>query len=266
MKKLLALGVLTFMLVTLSINKASAQSIIDTDNSNVKDFWSIIVSENIQTPITLLAQAEQEEQPVKEEPPKPIEYTIKSGDNLSTIAKQFNISWIRIWQKNTNLTNQDTINVGDKLTIPTDDEVLDNRPLFVPPVPIQAVRQAVNQSVITESAPVAQKTYFAPSSAGNTYTALNCTWFVKNTVSWIPNGLGNANQWDDRARAMGYTVNNIPAVGSVGVSNRGYYGHVVRINSVNSDGTVNLSEMNFRGLGVITHRTVPSSNFVYIHP
>lgn len=104
------------------------------------------------------------------------------------------------------------------------------------------------------------------SSSGNTYVWGNCTWFVKDNVSWIPNGLGNANTWDDRARGYGLTVNNTPKVGSVGVDNSGYYGHVVKITRVNKDGTVDLIEMNYAGLGVITTRTAPVSNFIYIHP
>lgn len=130
------------------------------------------------------------------------------------------------------------------------------------PKPVQRVQRVQTPTTPSQS----QTTVRRAVDASNTYVWGNCTWFIKNTVSWIPNGLGNANQWDNRARAMGFTVNSTPQVGSVGVDNSGYYGHVVQITGVNSDGTVNLVEMNYSGLGVITHRTAPATNFVYIHP
>ena len=141
----------------------------------------------------------------------------------------------------------------------------DNAKCLIKPVEPVVVVQTTSSTNTKVSRQRQEQLTVRGTVSGNTYTALNCTWFVKDTVSWIPNGLGNANQWDDRARAMGYTVNNIPAAGSVGVSNSGYYGHVVRIDSVNSDGTINLTEMNYRNLGVISNRTVPASSFVYIH-
>jgi len=103
-------------------------------------------------------------------------------------------------------------------------------------------------------------------SKGNGYAPGNCTAFIKDVVSWIPNGLGNANTWDDRARSMGFVVNTAPAAGSVGVSNSGRYGHVFRVNSVNSDGSINISDMNYRNLYEVTHRTISASGYYFIHP
>jgi len=103
-------------------------------------------------------------------------------------------------------------------------------------------------------------------SSRNTYAAGNCTAYIKDVVNWIPNGLGNANQWDNRARSMGFTVNTSPAAGSVGVSNSGRYGHVFRVNSVNSDGSINISDMNYRNLYEVTHRTISASGYYFIHP
>ncbi|HET7638695.1 MAG TPA: CHAP domain-containing protein, partial [Ktedonobacteraceae bacterium] len=39
-------------------------------------------------------------------------------------------------------------------------------------------------------------------------------------------GVGNANQWDDNARAAGIPVDTTPKVGSIAVSNAGTWGHV----------------------------------------
>ncbi len=55
---------------------------------------------------------------------------------------------------------------------------------------------------------------------------------------------GNSNTWDDSARAVGFRVDNIPEAGSVAVSNSGYYGHVMWVEGVNPNGTINVSEYN----------------------
>ena len=127
------------------------------------------------------------------------------------------------------------------------------KPVYTPPAPQSNVRTATVQS----------SRYV---SSNNTYAPGNCTAFVKDVVSWIPNGLGNANQWDNRASSFGLTVDRTPRAGSVGVSNAGRWGHVFRVDSVNSDGTINITEMNRRNLFEITSRVADSSAYVYIYP
>ena len=55
---------------------------------------------------------------------------------------------------------------------------------------------------------------------------------------------GNAYNWDDRARSAGYTVNHTPAAGTIGQVDSGPYGHVFWVESVNSDGSINVTEYN----------------------
>ena len=55
---------------------------------------------------------------------------------------------------------------------------------------------------------------------------------------------GNAYNWDDRARAAGYTVNHTPAAGTIGQVDGGAYGHVFWVESVNGDGSINVTEYN----------------------
>lgn len=69
-------------------------------------------------------------------------------------------------------------------------------------------------------------------------------WKVWERYGYLPSGWGNANTWDDSARAVGFRVDNIPEAGTVAVSNAGYYGHVMWVESVNPNGTINLSEYN----------------------
>lgn len=75
------------------------------------------------------------------------------------------------------------------------------------------------------------------------YTA----WKVYESGRYMPywGGYGNANQWDDNARAMGISVDSNPRPGDVAVAHWGYYGHVMYVESVNSDGTINISQYNW---------------------
>ncbi|MBQ3261344.1 CHAP domain-containing protein [Candidatus Saccharibacteria bacterium] len=55
---------------------------------------------------------------------------------------------------------------------------------------------------------------------------------------------GNAYSWDESAVARGYRVDRSPAPYTIAVSNSGAWGHVMWVESVNADGTINLSEYN----------------------
>lgn len=57
-------------------------------------------------------------------------------------------------------------------------------------------------------------------------------------------GWGNANTWHINARNSGYRVDHTPEAGSVAVTTGGPYGHVMWIERVNDNGTVDLSEYN----------------------
>lgn len=55
---------------------------------------------------------------------------------------------------------------------------------------------------------------------------------------------GNAYSWDDRARALGYRVDHSPAANTVGQIDTSPYGHVFWVESVNYDGSINVTEYN----------------------
>ena len=55
---------------------------------------------------------------------------------------------------------------------------------------------------------------------------------------------GNAYSWDDMARKAHYTVNNNPAAGTIGQVDGYPYGHVFWVESVNGDGSINVTEYN----------------------
>jgi len=83
---------------------------------------------------------------------------------------------------------------------------------------------------------------------------------------------GDAKYWGVSASSRGYRVDDQPEAGSVGYQTSGTWGHVVWIEAVNSDGSVNLSEYNNRYSSVsgspadFGYRVnVPASSFRYIH-
>jgi surface antigen len=100
----------------------------------------------------------------------------------------------------------------------------------------------------------------------NNYVWGQCTWYAKDRRPDLPNNLGNANTWYSQAAAEGIAVGSEPKAGAVGATTEGGYGHVVYVESVNDDGTVNISEMNYAGgVGVVHARSTPASEFTYIY-
>ena len=99
------------------------------------------------------------------------------------------------------------------------------------------------------------------SSPGNTYAKGHCTWYAKKRRPDLPNNLGNANTWYQRARSQGISTGTAPAVGAI--AQKGM--HVVYVERVNADGTIYISEMNYVGRGKVSHRTVPANGFKYIY-
>jgi surface antigen len=55
---------------------------------------------------------------------------------------------------------------------------------------------------------------------------------------------GNANHWDNAARAAGIPVSGTPRVGDIAVRNSGTWGHVAYVAKVNSDGSFMVEEYN----------------------
>lgn len=189
---------------------------------------------------------------------EPITHTIAESDTLSKIADQYKTTWKRIFDKNPQIENPNIINPGETIVIPDVHEELVAREL--PTIPQPTVRESSTvQSAST--IPSQAATVSRGSSSGNGYVAGYCTWYVKNRRPDLPNNLGNAYSWYSRAAAQGIAVGTTPRVGAAG--QRG--NHVVYVESVNSDGTVTISEMNHKGLYVQTTRTLPADYFVYIY-
>ncbi len=95
------------------------------------------------------------------------------------------------------------------------------------------------------------------------YTA----WKVASTGRYMPywGGRGNANEWDDNARAAGIPVSSTPRVGDVAISNRGSYGHAMYVEAVHGNGTITVSQYNASWDGRYSVAQRATTGLVFIH-
>lgn len=103
----------------------------------------------------------------------------------------------------------------------------------------------------------------------------NCTSFVawrlheRNGLAGFANHFrgehwGNAGNWDDVARRLGYRVDSVPAIGAVAQTDAGRVGHVAWVSAI-GPGTVTVEEYNHASPGGYGTRTVPVGEFRYLH-
>lgn len=96
------------------------------------------------------------------------------------------------------------------------------------------------------------------------YTAFRVAASGRHMPYW--GGVGNANQWDDNARAAGIPVNSTPRAGAVAISNAGFYGHAMYVESVNANGTINISQYNADWNGTYSYVSgISPAGLVFIH-
>jgi surface antigen len=190
-------------------------------------------------------------------------YTVKDGDSLDGIAAKYQSNVDNI----TTVNNLDdtSLPAGAKLLLPDGVLPANEQPGYR--APVAPSRNTSNRDTGSRT------TMFVPVSGGNRYAYGYCTWYAYNRRMQmglpIPSNLGNANTWDNRARAAGYRVDHIPEVGAVFQTDAGYYGHVGVVERINPDGSIMISEMNNRaygGWGKTNTRTIYNpSDYTYIH-
>ena len=95
-------------------------------------------------------------------------------------------------------------------------------------------------------------------AAVNAYAFGNCTYYVATRYPNIYPYLGNALDWIPNAKKQGYKTLSSPAPDTIAVygAGNGYssLGHVAVVESVNSDGSFQVSEMNYTGFDVTDSR------------
>ncbi len=98
----------------------------------------------------------------------------------------------------------------------------------------------------------------------NGYDYGYCTWYAAKKRAEvgrpIPSNLGNASTWKVLAQRAGIATGSTPQAGAViWTPPRDYYGHVGYVEEVYEDGSVRVSEMNVRGWGVRSEKTLTAA-------
>ncbi|MBT1175629.1 CHAP domain-containing protein [Bifidobacterium sp. LC6] len=113
-------------------------------------------------------------------------------------------------------------------------------------------------------------------TSGNLYPWGQCTWYAakRRIELGLPVGsnFGNAMSWTSMAQSYGYWVDSTPRhVGDIVVFQPGQegadatYGHVGIVEKINADGSIEISESNAKGLGVISNRSFSADKVAQLH-
>jgi surface antigen len=192
-------------------------------------------------------------------------YQILDGDSLSTIAEHTGVS-IESLQAANDLDDNAVLTPGETLKV-------DGAATLPEETTAEASTQDADSdysnasSAVSAPATVTTVSHSDASGQANTYMAGQCTWFVKNSLAWVPNTFGNAYEWAAKAAAQGYRVDNTPEVGAVavyapGVAYASAFGHVAVVASVNG-GSITISEMT--NFVASSGRSTSTAGVLFIH-
>jgi surface antigen len=173
-----------------------------------------------------------------------IVYTVKSGDTIEGLASRFKAQASLLSQQNDLIGNED-LAIGMQIIIP-DGQIIE----VAPAAPVTPAR---TQYASSSSVPG----YITPSSGNNRFPWGYCTYYVasRRNIPWN----GNAWQWYGNAIAYGRPVGRAPVAGAVMVTWESSVGHVAYVESVNGN-SFTVSEMNYKGYGVRSSRTITTSS------
>lgn len=188
---------------------------------------------------------------------QPVYVVIAAGDSLASIAEKYNTTWTRIFDANESLSNPNTIDIGQKLRIPSAEEVLPDRSSAI----VAAQQAAASSTLSVRTSTVTTRSYSSKPINSSSYYVGNGMWCTDYVHSRRPDVAvyGNAGYgWISSAQAAGKSTGSAPRAGAVAVTN----GHVAYVESVNSDGSYTVSEMgwNYRA-GNYNKRTVRPGTF-----
>lgn len=190
-------------------------------------------------------------------------YQVQSGDTVAKLASHYHANKQRIITYNS--LEKKGLKKGQNIVIPDGILPSSERPKAYNPTA---------STMSSSSGSIASSGYHSAAVVGNRYAYGYCTWYAYNRRAQLGKPVGsfwgNAATWASYARSSGYLVNHTPAPGAVMQSAGGWggYGHVAVVESVNSDGSVTVSEMNYAGWGIVDHRTISAgqaSGYNYIH-
>ena len=197
-------------------------------------------------------------------------YIVKPGDSLYKIALEHNLSLEELYALNPGV--EPLIFPGDEIVVSeTAFEQFNNTNTFVNyetnyiPVGYNNVSTDTSnttydnydsESTDTYSVSNAYDGLRSVSNSANLYTTGQCTYYAFDRRAELGKPIGslwgNASNWAYSANQAGFNVDHTPEVGAVfqsgpGQNGAGAYGHVGVVESINSNGSVTVSEMNWNG-------------------
>ncbi len=183
-------------------------------------------------------------------PTSGLKHKVKSGETIDDIAKEYDVDKKEIITYN-ELPANGEVEKGVEIIVPGAQKAIPEPE----PDPIFAPRDYVaTGSGSTNLGSAVVKNTAKKRVSGNSFPYGYCTYYVANKrrVTWR----GNAGAWLYNAKAQGYKTGKKPKAGAIVVTTEdARYGHVAYVESVGKD-TITVSEMNYKGWGVVNTRTL----------
>lgn len=191
-----------------------------------------------------------------------VDYIIRNGDTLTALGWKFEVKLATLKYVN-DIENVDSIRPGMKIKVPQRGYEVPASLIAKEEADRKAKLAASSRNTVTRNSSNtrgAAKVRTNPGSSNNGYPYGYCTYYVA-TRRFVPSSWGDAKQWLNSAQRAGYSTGSAPAAGSIVVTRESWWGHVAYVESVNGN-EITISEMNARGWGVTSRRTIPASGGV----
>ena len=193
--------------------------------------------------------------PLPDNSSQQVNYTIRSGDTLSSLGMEFGVKLATLKYVN-DMSNIDSIKPGATIKIPARGYEV-SATLIAAKENAQNAKQLALASRNTVARDSRTTTPTVKQSAGskvNGYPYGYCTYYVA-TRRQVPASWGDAKSWLGSAQRAGYATGSEATAGAIMVSSESWWGHVAYVESVDGD-SMTISEMNYKGWGIISQRTI----------
>lgn len=177
-----------------------------------------------------------------------VKHVVRSGDLVENLAKKYNAKADEIIAFN-DLPANGELREGDEIMIP--DGVMPEEAARRSVIAGQSGQATAGTVDISDTSRKFNKYYY--SSGAHRFPWGWCTWYVASRRH-VPWG-GNAGTWLYHAKAYGANIGKTPRPGAIMVTGESRYGHVGIVESV-SGNSFTISEMNYKGFGVVSKRTL----------
>lgn len=181
-------------------------------------------------------------------------YVVQKGDNIDFIAKKYKAERDKIMAFN-DLSADGELKEGQEIVIPGGEKEVPRR--------VATDDGLARRSYATpsggEPAVSGWKKLDGKAGTGHGFPYGYCTWYVAQK-RYVPWG-GNAGTWLYHAKVQGYKTGKAPKAGAIIVTSESWWGHVGIVEKI-SGNNVTISEMNYRGWGKRSTRTIAANSRV----